>query len=142
MLTQTLQSINNILDKLIDITNQDIKDIKQANHEPLFERNSQKEELINQFGDLKSQIDSVLVERSQRGFTLENMFNEQEDKLFEEFKTKLQKFHTIHTKFARLAYAVSNFYNVLVNKLSGNEVDIGYEVTKKNSNFSTFSLKG
>jgi len=141
MLTQTLQSINKILQQLIDITTQDIKDIKKAKHEDLFARNNLKDELITQFSELKSQIDSILVDRSNRGFTLENMFNEEEDKLFSEFKDKIKQFYEVHNRFARLAYAVSNFYNTLMNKLQGNEVDIGYEMTKKN-NFSTFSLKG
>ena len=59
MLKQTLISINNVLDELKNITKQDIIDIKKANHNDLFERNNRKNELIKQFSELKSQIDTT-----------------------------------------------------------------------------------
>ena len=141
MLKQTLISINKVLDNLITITKQDIEDIKLAVHTPLFERNREKDKLVAQFSTLKSQIDSILVERNKQGIELDDMLNSEESELLDIFREKLKEFYTIHKKFAKMALVVTNFYNNLVNKINGNEVDIGYKVTKRNNNYSTFSLK-
>jgi len=140
MLKQTLNSINETLDKLNEITLKDIKDIKQANHEALFERNSQKEELIKQFNILKSEIDTILVNRNQT-MPIEEILNEEESKLLDTFKEKLNIFYENHKKFSKMALLVANFYNNLLQKVTNAEVDIGYKVSPKKS-YSTFSLKG
>jgi len=141
MLKQTLTSINNILDDLISLTKKDIADIKKARHESLFKRNKEKEILISEFTNLKSKIDSILVQRTQNGITLENMFNKEESNLFDEFKNKLQQFHKLHQKFAKMALIITNFYSNLLNKVTGSEIDIGYQMTKSNNSYSNFSLK-
>jgi len=140
MLKQTLNSINETLDKLNEITLKDIKDIKQANHEALFERNSQKEELIKQFNILKSEIDTILVNRNQT-MPIEEILNEEESILLDTFKEKLNIFYENHKKFSKMALLVANFYNNLLQKVTNAEVDIGYKVSPKKS-YSTFSLKG
>jgi len=140
MLNQTLNSINQTLNSLIQITLKDIEDIKQAKHNSLFERNQQKEELIKQFSSLKSQIDSILVQRSQSGKPLEELLSKEEDILLSEFKENLTQFHKIHNKFSKMALIVTNFYNNLMYKINGEKVDIGYKMNK--TNYSSFSLKG
>ncbi|RUM55899.1 MAG: hypothetical protein DSY40_03155 [Nautilia sp.] len=141
MLKQTLNSINETLDKLNEITLKDIKDIKQANHEALFERNSQKEELIKQFNNLKSEIDAILVNRNQT-MPIEQILDEEESILLDAFKEKLNNFYETHKKFSKMALLVANFYNNLLQKITNAEVDIGYKVSPKNNPYSTFSLKG
>jgi len=136
----TLININKTLDRLIQITQEDIEDIKQANHEPLFARNNEKEELIDKFSELKSQIDSILVQRSESGLDMKDLISSEEDKLLDEFKTKLRDFYDIHKRFARMAFSVTHFYNNLMNRINDFEPDIGYEMNKKQS-FSNFSLK-
>ena len=140
MLKQSLISINKTLDNLINITKQDIEDIKIANHEALFQRNSLKEQYLKDFTNQKSQIDSILVKRSESGLDLENLINSEEDKLLSEFKQKLQEFYTIHKKFSKMALLITNFYNNLMHKINGEEVDIGYKMNKT-SHYSNFSLK-
>jgi hypothetical protein len=139
MLKQILISTNNNLDKLIDITAQDIEDIKKANHEALFERNRAKDKIVQEFISQKNQIDTVLLKRSESGLSLENMLSDEESNLFDEFKTKLQEFHNIHKKFSKMALLVANFYNNLTNRVNQTEVDIGYEMKQRYS--SNLSLK-
>ena len=141
MLQQTLISINNTLDKLIHITQKDIDDIKEAKHTELFNRNIQKEELVAQFTKQKSQIDSILVKRSESGMELSKLINPQEDKLLGEFKDKLEQFYNLHKKFSQMALLVTNFYNNLLHKISGSEPDIGYEMKPNIKNYNNFSLK-
>ena len=140
MLKQSLISINKTLDNLINITKQDIEDIKIANHESLFQRNELKEQYLKDFTHQKSQIDSILVKRSESGLDLNELINPEEDKLLSEFKQKLQEFYEIHKKFSKMALLVTNFYNNLMHKINGEEVDIGYKMNKTN-HYSIFSLK-
>jgi ElaB/YqjD/DUF883 family membrane-anchored ribosome-binding protein len=141
MLKQALTSINIVLNELISITTQDIEDIKLAKHEALFQRNEQKEKLLNKFTDLKSQIDSILVQRSQSGKSLEELISPQEDILLDEFRNNLKNFYNIHKKFSKMALLVTNFYNNLIHKISGSEPDIGYEMKPNIDNHSNISLK-
>jgi len=142
MLLQSLNNINNVLNNLINITAEDIEDIKQAKHEELFKRNQTKEELLNQFTSLKSQIDSILVKRSESGLDISQIINPEEDKLLGEFKNKLQEFYTIHKKFAKMALIITNFYQNLMDKTTGVEIDIGYKKQHPSHLYSNFSLKG
>ena len=140
MLKQSLISINNDLDNLIDITKKDIEDIKIANHEFLFQRNELKEQYLKDFTHQKAQIDSILVKRSESGLDISQLINPEEDKLLGEFKQKLQEFYEIHKKFSKMALLVTNFYNNLMRKINGEEIDIGYKMNKTNP-YSNFSLK-
>jgi len=142
MLKQTLTSINSTLDSLINITQQDIEDIKNANHNALFQRNTQKDILVNQFSNLKSQIDSILVKRSESGKPLEELISPDEDILLGEFRNKLNNFYTIHKRFAKMALNVTHFYSNLLHKVSGSEPDIGYEMKPTSIYTSNLSIKG
>ncbi len=137
---QTLINTNKVLDNLIEITQKDIEDIKEANHEPLFQRNTQKEELIEKFSELKSQIDSILVSRSESGLDIKDLISPEEDKLLDEFRTKLKEFYDIHKRFAKMAFSVTHFYNNLMNRINNCEPDIGYEMNQKQT-YPNLSLK-
>jgi hypothetical protein len=139
MLKQTLNSINSNLRNLIKITEQDIEDIKQANHQALFDRNIIKENLIDEFVKLKAQIDNGLKNRSETG---QNLVNVDEQPLLDEFKENIQTFYTIHKKFAKMAFTVTHFYNNLVHKVTDSQPDIGYGMSPNRTNYSNFSLKG
>jgi len=132
MLTEKLNTINIVLENLINITINDTNAIKEANHEVIFENMYTKEELANKFTSLKSEIDSILVARNK---PLEEIFTPEEEKLFDEFREKLNQFHTLHKKFSKLALSVANFYNVLINEIK-NEKPLTY----KNDNYSQSNL--
>ena len=138
MLKANLVSINKVLDQLIDITQKDIEDIKQAKHQQLFDRNKQKELLITQFSNLKSTIDSILKSRNDNS---QNLINPDEEPLLEDFKLKIKEFHTLHTKFAKMAFTISNFYTNLLHKITDAKPDIGYQMSPKIDNYNNLSLK-
>jgi len=140
MFKQILIQTNDNLDKLIDITKQDIQDVKDANHEPMFQRNKEKDKIVQEFITEKNQIDTILLKRSESGLTLEEMLSEKENELFDEFKIKLKEFADIHKKFSKMALAVANFYTNLSHKVNEAEIDIGYQMKQRYS--STLSLKG
>jgi hypothetical protein len=133
MLIEKLNQINSVLNKLIQITEEDIKNIKLANHEEVFKNIKEKEDLSYKFYELKSQIDSILVERNK---PLEEIFSKEEEIKFDEFRNNLHVFYQKHKLFSKLALSVANFYNTLVAKLK-NETKISYtESANFNSNLT------
>jgi hypothetical protein len=54
MLSYHLKSAVNDLQQLVKISEQDIEDIKFANHAPQFERRKIKEDMLNSFENKKS----------------------------------------------------------------------------------------
>ncbi len=133
MLIQKLNQTIAILNELIKITDEDIKNIKQAKHEEVFKNTKLKEELAKNFSVLKSEIDSILVARNR---PIESIFSPEEEILFNEFKEKLNIFYKKHKLFSRLALSVANFYNTLVNKIKQEEQISYTEKANFNSNLS------
>jgi len=118
MLISKLNEINDVLDKLISITKEDIESIKEAHHEKIFANISQKENLAKKFEQLKNEIDSILLSRN---LPIEEIFSKDEELEFEKFKEKLNNFYKYHKHFSRLSMAVNNFYTTLLNKLKQKE---------------------
>jgi predicted nuclease with TOPRIM domain len=132
MLIEKLHQINSVLDELIFITNEDIVAIKNANHDNVFSNIKRKETLAKNFSDLKSEIDSILVSRNK---PIEEIFSNEEEKLFDNFRNKLNEFNILHKRFSKLALSVANFYNALMNELKNEK-----PVTYNNENFSNSNL--
>lgn len=114
MLTNKLNEAINILDSLIEITKQDIENIKKANHQKIFNNMKPKEELAKHFSNTKNDINLILRQRNK---PIEEIFSIEEEKLFEEFKKKLIEFNALHKKFSKLAISVANFYNALTQQI-------------------------
>jgi methionyl-tRNA formyltransferase len=124
MLKQTLQQTIKTLNSLIDITKEDIKNIKEANHNAVFANMQTKEDLAIKFSELKSKIDSILVARNK---PLEEIFTKEEEQLFDEFRNKLFEFHSLHKRYSKLALSVANFYNTLWQQITQREGPVTYE---------------
>jgi 23S rRNA maturation-related 3'-5' exoribonuclease YhaM len=135
MLIEKLNNINNVLDKLIALTYEDINAIKNAEHETVFSNTQKKEKLAKNFSYLKSEIDSILVSRNR---PIEEIFSPEEEKLFDNFRNKLNEFNNIHKRFSKLALSVANFYNALMKEIK-NEKPITYD--NKNYSNSNLNLK-
>jgi len=118
MLIKTLNRTIEVLDNLISLTKEDIKNIKEAKHEKVFSNTQQKEKLANEFYNLKNEIDIIL---SSRNVPIDKLFSKEEEELFNIFKTKLFEFNSLHKRFSKLALSVANFYNTLINKIHQGE---------------------
>ncbi len=125
MLINTLHQIINVLDDLIQITLEDIENIKQAKHEEVFKNIATKEKLAYKFYELKNEIDNILVKRNK---PIEEIFSPEEEKLFDKFREKLNIFYKEHKRFSKLAFTVANFYNTL-NAQIKNQTQISYSET-------------
>ena len=123
MLLIKLQTVNEILNKLINITDKDIESIKEAKHDEIFANIKIKETLAIKFQNTKNEIDTILANRNK---PLDQIFSPEEAQEFEKFKTLLNEFHKKHKFFAKLSFSVTNFYNTLLSKIKGKK-QVTYE---------------
>jgi len=128
MLSHQLQSAIKNLETIINLTQQDIDDIKQARHDALFERMKTKEEFILTFETKKSLIDNEiakLIENSP-SVGLAELLSEEQHLLLEEFKSNLSELKNVNKRLARMVLSVSEFYNSLLSKMLPTEME-GYK---------------
>lgn len=134
MLHHYLQNAVNDIDTLINITQQDISDIKEAKHNDVFGRAKTKDELIGSFENKKALIDNEITKLLQENpnRTLDNLLEEEQKALLDEMKTKLHDLKHLNKHYARMVLAVSEFYNSLLERLIPTESH-GYEGTKRSA---------
>ncbi len=122
-LTNSINDINN----LIELTNKDINDIKEANHELVFERTRIKNDLIKAFEHKKTLLDNELVKMVQNSEDkeLDKILNEEEKKLLNSMKLKLSELKNKNKEYAKFVVIISEFYNTLLDKIFPREMD-GY----------------
>ncbi|PAF49967.1 hypothetical protein BKH41_01325 [Helicobacter sp. 12S02232-10] len=112
------------LDSLIELTQADINDIKIANHENIFQRNFKKQELIKSFENKKNLIDQEII-RLKNKFpdkSLGELMDEQSSELLGEMKKNLQDLKELNASYARIVFAVSEFYSSLIQKIIPHEI--------------------
>jgi len=129
-------SIKNIED-LISLTKSDIKDIKEANNDAIYQRTKIKDEILDIFESQKSLLDSELVKlmKTNEDIELDKLLNKEEQKNLDIFKTKLKELHKINKEYARLVVAVNEFYTSLFDKIFPTEME-----NYKKTNPKSFSL--
>ena len=142
MLTHYLKSAIKDLEQIEKYIKDDIKDIKEANHESIFKRTKTKEELIITFENKKALIDNEILKIVQQNQNeeLENLISPLDKELLDKLKENLQSLKETNKYFAKLLLAVSEFYNSLYSKMLPTE-NFGYGnmVAKKEA---IFELKG
>ncbi|CRF49232.1 hypothetical protein HHE03_08310 [Helicobacter heilmannii] len=107
------------LQTLIQLTSQDLEDIKEANHEAIFERNGLKRERIASFENCKALFDQemlVLMEKNP-GTPLVNLLDERGSVLLKEMRQLLTELKEINADYARIVFAVSDFYSKLMQQI-------------------------
>ena len=137
MLTHYLTQAISDIDNLIDLTKEDIENIKEAKHQKLSETLKIKEELIASFESKKALIDHQLVKKveQEKDKELEKLLVEKEKELLNQLQNKLNELKIINKEYARFVVSVGEFYNSLFDKLFPSEID-GY----KKSNPKTASI--
>jgi hypothetical protein len=142
MLKKYLEGAVGDLLKLIQLTEDDIRDAKEANHPAIFERVAQKEKLIDTFETQKKMIDQLITQKASQnsGVSLENLLDDIEKGYLEELKSKLLKLKQVNRRYARLVVSVGTFYSSLLEKIVPTEMD-GYETVIKQS-ASFLEIKG
>jgi len=128
MLSHHLRGALKDLKELVELTQADIDDIKEAKHDNQFDRLSLKEEKISSFENKKAIIDyeiSVLMNKNPDD-ELSSLISDEQHKLLDELKVELSNLHKINKRYAKLVLVVSNMYNSFLEQLVPTEME-GYE---------------
>jgi len=130
LLTHYLKQAISDIKNLIDLTIEDIKSIKKAEHKKLGETLKLKEELILSFENKKKLIDHQLLKRVEKDKTkeLEELLDDEDKELLSQLQKKLSELKDKNREFARFVVSVGEFYNSLLDKLFPFEAD-GYNKT-------------
>ena len=137
MLSYHLKSAVNDLEELVKMSEQDIEDIKLANHEPQFQRRKIKEDMIHSFETKKAMIDheiSKLMTQSPN-ISLDKLLDENENSYLQNLKTSLAALREVNKKYAKMVLSVSSFYNTLLERLVPTEMHGYQKSTSKSASF-------
>ena len=128
MLSYHLQSAIKDLKDLIEITESDIGDIKEANNDPQFDRLSLKEDKLKSFEAKKAMIDYEIssLMTAHPDAELSALLNEEQHMYLDELKVELENLREANKHYARLVLAVSNLYNTFLERIVPTEMQ-GYD---------------
>ena len=128
MLSHHLQGALKDLKDLIQITNSDIQDIKDAKNDAQFNRLSIKEEKLKSFENKKAMIDheisSLMTKNPDKD--LPQLLNEEQHSSLGELKVQLSNLREVNKHYAKLVLVVSNLYNTFLERLVPTEMQ-GYQ---------------
>lgn len=134
MLSHHLQNALIDLRDLIKITESDIKDIKDAEHNIQFDRLSLKEEKLKSFETKKAMIDHEIssLMTSNPSIELPKLLNQEQHQLLDELKIELNNLREVNKHYAKLVLIVSNLYNTFLERLVPTEMNGYQKVASKN----------
>lgn len=135
MLSHHLQGALSNLRDLIKITELDMQDIKEAKHDPQFERLSLKEETIKSFEQKKAMIDHEIssLMSINPDKDLPQLLNEEQHAALDELKTELSNLREVNKRYAKLVLVVSNLYNTFLERIVPTEMQGYKKVASKDS---------
>ena len=126
MLKEYLNQAMGVLDELIALTDEDIKNIKEAKHSTVEESVKKKNELVKKFESVKILLDKELLRASKEsgGADLASILDD-------EVKSNLEKLHSKNKEYARYVLMVKEFFDGLVSAMfKGQNGDNGYSKSK------------
>jgi hypothetical protein len=134
MLSLHLKNALTDLKDLIEITKSDIEDIKEAQHDPQFDRLSLKDEKLKSFEAKKAMIDHEIssLMTSNPNIELPQLLNKEQHQLLDELKVELNNLREVNKHYAKLVLVVSNLYNTFLERLVPTEMQGYNKVASKN----------
>ena len=137
MLSYQLQSAIKDLESLISLSREDIDDIKEANHNPQFDRLAIKEEKIKNFEHKKAMIDreiSKLMTQHPSHPLSELLDNEQHQQL-DSLKEHLSALREVNQQYAKMVLSVGSFYNTLLERVVPTQMEGYQKIASAESSF-------
>ena len=134
MLSHHLEGALSDLRDLINITESDIADIKEAKNDQQFERLSLKEEKLKSFESKKAMIDheiSILM-TEQPDKDLPQLLNQEQHNALDNLKIELSNLRDVNKRYAKFVLSVSNLYNTFLERLVPTEMQGYNKVASKN----------
>lgn len=135
MLSHHLQGALSDLRDLINITESDIADIKEAKNDQQFERLSLKEEKLKSFENKKAMIDHEIstLMTTHPDKDLPELLDEEQHQYLDELKVELSKLRDVNQKYAKFVLGVSNLYNSFLERLVPTEMQGYNKVASKDA---------
>ncbi|QKJ26592.1 hypothetical protein ACBT_0638 [Aliarcobacter cibarius] len=113
MINDVVAKMNLKIDNLKKLINEDISDIKEANHETLLKRNELKQTLIDDIIFCKSELNKELVLEIQKGVDV-NIYRAKVDEL----ENNIKSLYELNRKLSAIVLPIQNMYKELVNEFS------------------------
>jgi len=137
MLKHYLEKAIDALERLIELTEKDIEDIKAARHDVMFDRLKTKEHSLVAFESHKALIDRTMAELIRRHpeSELNALLDEETQRLLGRLRERLEALQEVNRRYARLVIVVGEFYNALYEEILPIERD-GY--TGKSAKAASF----
>jgi len=128
MLSHYLKTSIEDIENLIELTNKDIIDIKEAKHENVFKRTKIKNDLVKSFENKKSMLDNELIKlvKNSGNKPLEEILDASEKSMLEKMKNRLFALKQKNKEYARFVVTVSEFYNSLLDSVFPRDME-GYQ---------------
>ncbi|OBV29785.1 hypothetical protein BKN38_01540 [Helicobacter sp. CLO-3] len=141
MLIQYLRGAIKDLQTLISYTKLDIEAIKRAEHDEIFARNAQKDALVKEFETKKDLIDQEIrsIKEKEPQKDIQEIIGEEAIDLFGDMRNTLAELQKINSDYARMVFAVSEFFTSLMDKLIPKDT-LAYGENKKVSSSTQSSL--
>jgi argonaute-like protein implicated in RNA metabolism and viral defense len=128
MLSHYLKTSIEDIENLIELTNKDILDIKEAKHEAIFKRTKIKSDLVKSFENKKSMLDNELIKlvKQSDNKPLEQILDKTQQDMLESMKKSLLELKQKNKEYARFVVTVSEFYNSLLDSVFPRDLE-GYQ---------------
>lgn len=125
---------------LLAITREDIKDIKEANHQAVFSRIKPKEELVDSFFQKKEQAKQIIQDLAsqQPEAEIREIIGENAVVLFDQLNGHLVELKNENLHFAKLSIAVSEFYRSLLDNMIPTQSDYNGKKASPDAQFISF----
>lgn len=123
MIKSQVNRMINLAVALKTAINEDIKDVKNANHEKLLERNDAKLELMNQISEAQHHLNKILSQEINNGVDI-NLFRDDVDLL--EFH--LRELYELNGKLASIVLPVKEMYRQIIDEISEQNGGMLFEV--------------
>lgn len=127
MVKKYLDEANNLLEKLISITQEDIENIKVAKHDGVAVSVDKKTKIINEFQLVKKQLDDELIKlNNSNAKGLSEALDDLDKEKLELLKKNLENLHKINKEYAKFVLIVKDFYDGLLDKMFNNGTNNAY----------------
>ncbi len=118
MVKSLLQEAIKTLNRVIELTREDIALIKEMKHDALAERDLLKKSAVANFETIKSKLNASLQELTTLADApLEEVLEQEERELLEQFKAKLLELKEVNRQCSLLVVSLNEFYTSLLSNM-------------------------
>lgn len=123
MLRTYLDKANEILSELINLTKEDIENIRAAKHDGVAASVDKKAKLMSEFAKAKADLDKALIElNSSSQKDLSELLSDEDKEKLELLKENLASLHGSNKEYAKLVLILKNFYDRMIKVMFKSDV--------------------